>query len=1118
MARFLRGLNRSIAHVIELQNYSDFDTLCSICLKVEAQGKTKVTTTYGKSSRNWKNENNSRTSATGNTTESKATSASSSVIKPPASKENGYTQIRCFKWQGFGHFKNACPNQRTITLREVVECRDELFEEEERTEGIFNLEGEEEEAHAENAEDYVAPSYDCALVLRTLQAQSSPIETEQRSQIFHTKCQVKDKWCSLIIDGGSCTNVASNEMVEKLKLPTTPHPKPYALHWLDDGNKVKITKQVRVALTMGSYNDDILCDVVPMDACHVLLGQPWQYDRDVVHRGRSNEYELVSKGKRIILKPMAPGEVRSMSAKRGKTTSMTMLASEKEVDEAIVNGNHRYRFPTYLMVVNEAPSNGGKDGRLTSLLEEFKDVFPEELPAGLPPIRGIKHQIDHLPRAPLPNKAAYRCNLMETKELQRQIEELMERGYVRESMSTCAVPTLLIPKKDGTWRMCIDSRAVNNITIKYWFLIPRLDDMLDELHGSEIFSKVDLRSGYHQIRMREGDEWKTAFKTKHRLYEWTVMPFGLTNAPSTFMRLMNEILKPFLGRFVVVYLEDILIYSRSKDDHFQHLRKVFNTLRGQQLYVKKEKCSFLVESVIFLGYKVSKDGVSVDQSKIEAIKSWPIPKTVMEVRSFHGLASFYRRFIRDFSTIACPITECTKKGTFVWTLATQKAFETIIQKLCEAPLLALPDFTRPFEVECDASGVRIGVVLVQGKRPIAYFSEKLNGAKLNYSTYDKEFYAIVRALQRWSHYLRPSHFILHSDHESLKHINGQQKLNSRHAKWVEFLQSFHFSSKYKTGKSNVVADALLRRYSLLTVLDVRLLGFEALKDSYEHDPDFGRTFELCKTGTHDEFIIQDGFLFKGNRLCVPKLPTRELLIREAHGDGLGGHFGKDWDLKLAHAEFAYNRSPTYVIKHSPFEVVYGINPYLPLDLIPLPKDELIHKDAESKLKSMIKLHDQVRARIEKINEIYKRKANKNRRARSFSEGDLVWLHLRKDRFPNKRKNKLMPRAEGPYRVISKVGDNAYQIELPGEYGVHATFNIGDLSPYVDDDGIKELRAIPFQEGGDDADIDPIEEVVLNLEDQARPSPSNTFFMHKDWVGSNKRKEICAIEARDPQEP
>ncbi|XP_074288663.1 uncharacterized protein LOC141613817 [Silene latifolia] len=178
----------------------------------------------------------------------------------------------------------------------------------------------------------------------------------------------------------------------------------------------------------------------------------------------------------------------------------------------------------------------------------------------------------------------------------------------------------------------------------------------------------------------------------------------------------------------------------------------------------------------------------------------------------------------------------------------------------------------------------------------------------------------------------------------------------------------------------------------------------------------------------------------------------------------------------------------------------------------------MHKDAESKLKSMIKQHDQVRARIEKINEVYKRQANKTRRPRSFSEGDLVWLHLRKERFPNKRKNKLMPRAEGPYKVISKVGDNAYEIELPGEYGVHATFNVGDLSPYIDDDGIKELRAIPFQEGGDDADMDPMEEVVLDIEHQTKPSPSNTFFMHENWMGLRKREVLCAIEARDPHTP
>ncbi|XP_074304796.1 uncharacterized protein LOC141639621 [Silene latifolia] len=469
--------------------------------------------------------------------------------------------------------------------------------------------------------------------------------------------------------------------------------------------------------------------------------------------------------------------------------------------------------------------------------EEFKDVSSEELPAGLPPIRGIEHQIVLLPRAPLPNKAAYRCNPMETKEL--QIEELMERGYVRESISPCAVPTLFAPKKDGTWQMCTDSRAKNNITIKYRFPIPRLEDMLDGLHGSKTFSKIDLRSGYHQMRMRERDKWKTAFKTRHGLYKWTVMPLGLTNAPGTFTRLMNVVLKPFLSRFVVVYLDDILILGRSKDDRFKHFREVFNTPREQQLYDKKEECSFLVESVILLGYRVSKDGVLVDRFK--AIKSWPTPKTITEVQSFHGLALFYQRFIQDISTITSPITEGTKKGTFIWTTAAQKEFETIIQKLCEAPLLVLPDFTQPFEVECDASGVEIGAILIQGKRPIAYFSEKLSGPKLNYSTNDKEFYAIVRALNHWSHYPRPNHFILHSDHESWKYINRKQKLNPQHAKWADHI-SFDSQGKepYQSPIDKYIDEKLHGGNSNFVLKSISMEAHDDLVASSNHYLDFGR--------------------------------------------------------------------------------------------------------------------------------------------------------------------------------------------------------------------------------------------------------------------------------------
>ncbi|WVZ75953.1 hypothetical protein U9M48_023965 [Paspalum notatum var. saurae] len=433
--------------------------------------------------------------------------------------------------------------------------------------------------------------------------------------------------------------------------------------------------------------------------------------------------------------------------------------------------------------------------------------------------------------------------------------------------------------------------------------------MLDELSSSFIFTKIDLRSGYHQIRMKLGDEWKTAFKTKNGLYGWLVMPFGLTNAPSTFMRLMNHVLRAFIGKFVVVYFDDILIYRKSFDAHLDHIRQVLAVLREEKLYGNIAKCTFCTDRVIFLGFVASADGIQVDEEKVKAIKDWPTPVNVSQVRSFYGLTSFYRRFVKDFSTLAAPLTNLTKKDIpFKWGHDEDQSFHTLKTKLCEAPLLQLPDLGKTFEIECDASGIGMGGVLWQEGKPVAYFSEKLNGPHLNYSVYDKEFYALVRVLEVWQHYLLPKEFVIRSDHEALKFLKSQGKLNRRHAKWIEFIET--------VVKINIVADALSTRCALITQLDKKVLGLESIKTLYAVDADFKEPFSRCIDGKGwDKYYVHDAFLFRTNKICIPACSIRHVLLQEAHAGGLASHFGVKKTLDMLSDHFFWPHMQRDVQRH-----------------------------------------------------------------------------------------------------------------------------------------------------------------------------------------------------------
>lgn len=299
----------------------------------------------------------------------------------------------------------------------------------------------------------------------------------------------------------------------------------------------------------------------------------------------------------------------------------------------------------------------------------------------------------------------------------------------------------------------MDSREINKITIRYRFPVPRIEELLDCLSGATIFTKLDLRSGYHQVRIWAGDEWRTAFKSPVGLFEWVVMPFGLSNAPSTFMRLMSMVLRPIIGRTTVVYFDDILIFSRQPSSHDVDVIEVLELLERNSMRLNMEKCVFGVTAFTFLGFVVSHRGLSTDKSKVETLTNWPKPRTITGVRSFLGLASFYRRFIRDFSIIAVGMTDCLKKGPFMWTSKASDSFRELKTRKASALVLALPDFDKLFIIECDRCLTGIGGVLTQEGHPIAFYSEKLGDGRRYWITYEVELYAIVRACKNWEPYL-----------------------------------------------------------------------------------------------------------------------------------------------------------------------------------------------------------------------------------------------------------------------------------------------------------------------------------------------------------------------------
>ncbi|XP_051141110.1 uncharacterized protein LOC127258345 [Andrographis paniculata] len=866
-ARFIKGLRREIADTVELHHFHSLREAVDLAIKRKEQLKRPTSTGFSSQRKFPTSSVAPVVSSTGSKGivfarpfDKNMDKGKYKIIdkKDEAAKFKGkdFGQqkekiVTCYKCHGQGHYAGQCPNKRTVMILENGE-----WGYVDDGEGDEVVDAETEAGSDEDVEEVCDEDPLSLVVMRALT--SLPREDKdagQRENLFHCHCKVAGHTISMIVDSGSCTNVISSYVVEKLSLNTTPHPKPYNLHWMTDEGAVRVDRRAIVTFSICGFSDDVLC-------CKKLSISALPLE--TVRR----DSEHLHKTMRDVVKSKVA--VVTVSAKPSEGDDSKLMLSLKEFN---------------------------KEVRQNNLLKEFEDVFPDDIPPGLPPLRGIKHRVDFAPGLSIPNRPAYRCNPKESEEIRRQVQELLDKGWVRESLSPCVVPVLLVPKKDNSWR---------------------------------------------------------------------------------------------------------------------------------------------------------EDGLKVDESKVAAIQEWEKCTSVADVQRFLGMCGFFRRFVSHFSVIAAPLTSLLKKNVpFKWEASHEASFEKLRDSLPHAPVLALPDFERAFEVQCDASGVGIGAVLLQEGRPIAYYSERFNGAALNYSTYDKELYAVVQALRVWQHYLLPKEFVIHIDHETLKHLRRQQQLNQRHSRCsirdvlIEWSHGSHMLGHFGRHATFDVLSVHfywphMRKHvdSFVDKCLVCRVAKSTLKPHGMYTPlptpegpwlDISMDFVLGLPRTprakDSIFVVVDRFSKMAHFIpCakttdashVAKLFFREIVKLHGVPKTIVSDRdvnGRTWDECLPHVEFAYNRHVSTTTKLSPFE----------------------------------ELHAKVRENIDKAAATYARYANRGRKRVIFRPGDWIWVHLRRERFPELRRGKFSPHGAGPFPVFERINDNAYRIALPEDLGVNATFNVANLS-------------------------------------------------------------------------
>ncbi|SPC65292.1 related to pol protein [Ustilago sp. UG-2017b] len=795
---------------------------------------------------------------------------------------------------------------------------------------------------------------------------------------------VQDHPARILADTGAGLSIVSDSFISKYQIPTKPT-KTRSIHGVT-GHQLSINSSATIRVAIGTHNLGVV-EVSVADTADYDLILGFTELRKLKPTIRWDTGQLEFKTQEQDRPPKRPPEAAragDLSMRRSTLHGNEFVSAEHILQAALEDG------PIGFMLLEEPPSSllafgfvpTGADKGVEMEVEVDEEVTAADIPKPYQHLRDVFDEVeaDKLPHhtehdlhleliegGQPPQGPLYLKGPREMSELRKYLEEKLEKGFIRPSKSPARSPVLFVPKKDGGLRLCVDYRGLNEITVKNRAPLPLIEEQLFLLRKARIYTKLDLRAAYNLIRIAKGDEWKTAFGTQLGLYEYLVMPFGLANAPAHFQSFINGVFRDIIGVYVVVYLDDFLIFSDTEESHVKHVTEVLTRLRSNRLFAKLSKCEFHTKTVEFLGYIIKPTGIEMDPEKVRTVKEWPMPESIHDIQRFLGFANFYRRFIAHFARIAKPLTSLVKPTErfkkFELPEEAQQAFHKLIRAFASAGVLQHFDYHLPTRLETDASDFAIAGVLKQEHEgrwhPVAFYSRKMSSAERNYEIHDKELLAVVACLTQWRHMLAglPSQLVILTDHEALKYFKSQRRITGRHARWAVLLADFDFILQYRPGDKGGEPDALTRRADMQPAGEEQehnvrqLLPPRVFKETADHEStlvapmlsmesiaskglkDLVKIFqpldqELQGIHTKKPFEVKDDLWCSGGRLVIPRVTMpgktnnrhsrsakevdgqslsvehlRFMVMTQCHDGITAGHVGRDATIKAAQRHY-----------------------------------------------------------------------------------------------------------------------------------------------------------------------------------------------------------------------